>query len=110
MTSEDKRKHQRIPSLNLSYICLDENNNIVKEGMGRTLNISESGILLETQFPIELEYLVIMTIALQEDLLEIKGKPIHSQSNETGGFEVGIEFLEPNQDSIRLLKNFINKA
>ena len=72
MTTENKRKHPRIPSLNLSYICLDENNNIVKQGMGRTLNISESGILLETHFPIESEYLVLMTIALKEDLLEIK--------------------------------------
>ena len=109
MTSDNKRKHQRIPSLNLSYICLDENNNIVKQGMGRTLNISESGILLETHFPIEPQYLVLMTIALKEDLLEIKGKPIHSRSNETGEFEVGIEFLEPDQDSIRLLQNFISK-
>ena len=50
-----------------------------------------------------------MTIALKEDLLEIKGKPIHARSTETGKFEIGIEFLEPNQDSIRLLKNFINK-
>ena len=109
MASENKRKHQRIPSLNLSYICLDENNNIVKQGMGRTLNISESGILLETHFPIEPKYLVLMTIALKEDLLEIKGKPIHSRLNKTGEFEIGIEFLEPNQDSIRLLENFINK-
>ena len=109
MTAEDKRKHKRIPSLNLSYICLDENNNIVKQGMGRTLNISESGILLETQFQIELEYLVIMSIGLQEDLLEIKGKPIHTRSNETGKFEVGIEFFEPDQDAIQLLKNFIAK-
>ena len=109
MTSDNKRQHQRIPSLNLSYICLDENNNIVKQGMGRTLNISESGILLETHFPIEPQYLVLMTIALEEDLLEIKGKPIHARSNETGEFEIGIEFLEPDQDSIRLLQNFINK-
>jgi len=109
MTFDNKRKYQRIPSLNLSYICLDENNNIVKQGMGRTLNISESGILLETHFPIESKYLVLMTIALKEDLLEIKGKPIHSRSNETGEFEIGIEFLEPDQDSIRLLENFINK-
>ena len=109
MTSDNKRKHQRILSLNLSYICLDENNNIVKQGMGRTLNISESGILLETHFPIESEYLVLLTIALKEDLLEIKGKPIHSRSIETGEFEIGIEFLEPDQDSIRLLNNFINK-
>ena len=109
MTSDDKRKHQRVPSLNLTYICLDENNNIVKQGMGRTLNISESGILLETHFPIESQYLVLMTIALKEDLLEIKGKPIHARSNETGEFEVGIEFLEPDQDSTRLLVNFISK-
>jgi hypothetical protein len=109
MTYDNKRKHQRIPSLNLSYICLDENNNIIKQGMGRTLNISESGILLETHFPIEPQYLVLMTIALEEDLLEIKGKPIHSRSNETGEFEIGIEFLEPDRDSIRLLENFINK-
>ena len=109
MTSEDQRKHQRIPSLNLSYVCLDENDNIVKQGMGRTLNISESGILLETQFPIESEYLVLMTIALHEDLLEIKGKPIHTRSNEAGNIEIGIEFLEPDQDSIRLLENFISK-
>ena len=109
MTSENKRKHQRILSHNLSYICLDENNNIVKQGMGRTLNISESGILLETYFPIESVYLVLLTIALEEDLLEIKGKPIHVRSKETGEFQVGIEFLEPEQDSIRLLQNFINK-
>jgi len=109
MTSEDKRKHPRIPSLNLSYICLDENGNIVKQGMGRTLNISKSGILLETHFPIESVYLVLLTIALAEDLLEIKGKAIHARSNETDKFEVGIEFLEPDQDSIRLLENFINK-
>jgi hypothetical protein len=109
MTSENKRKHPRILSLNLSYICLDENNNIVKQGMGRTLNISESGILLETHFPIESVYLVLLTIALEEDLLEIKGKPIHARSKETGEFQVGIEFLEPEQDSVRLLQNFINK-
>jgi len=109
MTTENQRKHQRIQSLNLSYVCLDENNNIVKQGMGRTLNLSESGILLETHFPIESKYLVLMTIALKEDLLEIKGKPIHARSTETGKFEIGIEFLEPNQESIRLLENFINK-
>ena len=109
MTTENQRKHQRIESLNLSYVCLDENNQMVKQGMGRTLNISESGILLETHFPIESEYLVILTIALEEDLLEIKGKPIHDRSNEAGKFEIGIEFLEPDQESIRILENFINK-
>ena len=108
MTTENKRKHQRIQSLNLSYFCLDENNNIIKQGMGRTLNLSESGILLETHFPLEPKYLVLLTIALENDLLEIKGKPVHSRSIGTDKFEVGIEFLDPDQDSIRLLENFVN--
>ena len=46
MNPVDKRRHTRYESLNLSYVCLDENDNIIKQGMGRTLNISESGILL----------------------------------------------------------------
>ena len=65
MTSENKRKHERIQSLNLSYICLDEDNNIVKQGMGRSLNISESGILLETHFPIEPNHTIQLTISLE---------------------------------------------
>ena len=110
MTFENKRKHQRFQSLNLSYVCLDENNDIIKQGMGRTLNISESGILLETYFAIKPEYKVLLTIGLAEDLLEIKGKPIHSRSNDGKKFEVGIEFLEQDQDSIQLLKEFIERV
>lgn len=109
MTSENKRKHERIRSLNLSYICLDENGNIIKQGMGRTLNLSESGILLETHFPIEPQYLVLLTVALEDDLLELKGKPIHSRSLESDKYEVGIEFLETDKKSIRLIENFIGK-
>lgn len=110
MTFDDKRKHPRFQSLNLSYVCLDENNEIVKQGMGRTLNISESGILLETYFPIKLEYKVLLMIGLADDLLEIKGKPIHSRSDFGKKFEVGIEFLELDQDSGQLLKKFIERV
>ena len=110
MTSKNNRKHQRYKSLNLSYVCLDENENVIKQGMGRTLNISESGILLETHFAIEPKYLVLLTIGLEDDLLEIKGKPIHTRSGDQGKFEVGIEFLEPDQNSIQLLKSFISRV
>ena len=108
MTSDDKRKHERIRSLHLSYVCLDENDNIVKQGMGRTLNISEAGILLETHFPIESRYIVQLTIGLEEDLIDIRGKPIHIRSNDAGKYEIGIHFLELNQEATRILKRFIS--
>jgi hypothetical protein len=108
MTSEDKRKHERIESLNLSYICLDEDENIVKQGMGRTLNMSESGMLLETHFPIESKHTLQLTISLEEDLLDIKGKPIHIRSIEGGKYQIGIQFLDLDQKSTKILKKFLS--
>jgi hypothetical protein len=108
MTSENKRKHERIHSLNLSYICLDEDENIIKQGMGRTLNISESGILLETHFPIEPEHVVQLTISLEEDLLDLKGKPVHVRSSDEGKYEIGIQFIELDQDASDILKEFVS--
>ena len=110
MTSENKRKHERIQSLNLSYICLDEDNNIVKQGMGRTMNISESGILLETHFPVELEHTIRLTISLEENLLDIIGKPMHVRSIDGGKYQVGIQFSDIDADSIGILKNFIGDS
>ena len=108
MTSENKRKHERIQSLNLSYICLDEDNNIVKQGMGRTLNISESGILLETHFPIESNHTVQLTVSLEENLLDIKGKPVHVRSIDGGKYQIGIQFLDLDANATNVLQKFIS--
>ena len=110
MTSENKRKHERIQSLNLSYICIDENENIVKQGMGRTLNLSETGILLETHFPIELIHVVQLTISLEEDLLDIKGKPVHVRPRDQGKYEIGIQFVELDPSAYQIIKKFVNQG
>lgn len=110
MTSENKRKHERIQSLNLSYICIDEDENIVKQGMGRTLNLSETGILLETHFPIELNHVLQLTISLEEDLLDIKGKPVHVRPRDQGKYEIGIQFVELDQSASQIIKKFVNQG
>ena len=110
MTSENKRKHERIQSLNLSYICIDEDENIVKQGMGRTLNLSETGILLETHFPIELNHVVQLTISLEEDLLDIKGKPVHVRPRDQGKYEIGIQFVELDLSASQIIKKFVNQG
>ena len=108
MNSENKRKHERVPSLNLSYICLDEDNNIIKQGMGRTMNISESGILLETHFPIEPEHTIRLTISLKENLLDIIGKPVHVRTIEGGKYQIGVQFADLDDDTAGMLKDFIS--
>ena len=108
MNSENQRKHERIQSLNLSYLCLDDDENIVKQGMGRTLNISESGILLETHFPIEPNHTIQLTISLEENLLDIKGKPVHVKSIEGGKYQIGIQFADPDEAATKMLQDYIS--
>jgi len=103
----EKRKHLRINSLNLSYVCTDENSVIVNEGMGRTLNVSESGILLETNFYIDLKQNISLTVAFENELVDIRGKVVHCRVNSDGKCETGIQFLRTDNKSLNLLKEFI---
>jgi hypothetical protein len=107
MENEDKRKHQRFNSLNLSYICLDEDRQTVKQGMGRTLNLSESGILLETHFPITQEHAVVLSIGLGDDVVDVNGRPVHADVKGQGVYEIGIEFVNPDEKALSLIRQFV---
>lgn len=107
MNPVEKRKHARFESLNLSYLCLDENENIIRQGMGRTLNISESGILLEAYFPIDAGHKILLTIGLKEKLVELKGRLAHSRPTEEGKQEVGIEFVDLDDNTRQAIQDFI---
>lgn len=107
MQKPENRKHRRVNTKNLSYICLDEDQRAVKQGMGRTLNISESGMLLETHFPIDAAHTVILSLGLKNDLADIKGRPVHIRSAAQGVYEVGIEFMELDEASKRTLARYL---
>jgi PilZ domain len=107
MKNEEKRKHQRFSSLNLSYVCLDEDQRAVKHGMGRTLNLSESGILLETHFPIEAQHTVLLSIGLGDDVADVMGRLVHSRAMEEGVYEIGIEFVNPEENALQSIRQFI---
>ena len=105
---EEHRKHTRIYSTNLlNYVCLNEEGDAFAQGMGRTLNVSESGILLETHAPLDLDTTVSLTIGMEEDIIDIKGIAVYSQKNEAGSFETGIEFIDIEAAELTVLQKFI---
>lgn len=109
MTKEEKRKHLRIDSLHLlNYIYSDENEAEAAQGMGRTLNVSESGILLETHNAIDPKSIVSLTIGFEEDVVDIKGRVIYSNKNNRGMFESGIEFFDIDANAQKILKGYIS--
>ena len=107
IVAENKRQYPRFDSLNLSYICLDENGTLVRQSMGRTLNVSQSGICLETCFEIDPRFMLSMTMALEEDLVDIRGRIIYCRPGSMENFETGVEFVEVDEESRLVLEKFI---
>jgi c-di-GMP-binding flagellar brake protein YcgR len=108
MADKNKRVNDRISSKNLiSYVCTDDTNEIVETGMGRTLNVSESGIMLETHNHIDDNLNVLLSIGLEENLIDIKGKIVHSQLDDKGKHNVGIQFMELDKNTRLQLSKFI---
>ena len=108
MTNEDKRKHSRIDSLHLlNYVYFDDNDDEATQGMGRTLNVSESGILLETHNAIGVHNVVSLTIGFEEDVVEIKGRSVYAKENAQGMFESGIEFFDVDEAALKVLRQYI---
>jgi hypothetical protein len=105
---DDRRKAERLDSHNLlHYVCLDENGIGISQGMGRTRNISEGGILMETHLPIDPRRTVSLTMAIENGAFEIQGKVVYSRKREEGGYDTGIDLFEMNQAQHQFLRQFL---
>ncbi len=107
MTSANKRRHIRIDSLNLSHITVSEEGVVVYQGMGRTLNVSESGILLETKYQLPAGDKLLVSIGLGDDLMELNGQAVFSKETGPGMNETGIEFFDIDESALPMLRAFI---
>lgn len=108
MATQEKRKHYRIDSQNLlNYVCYDENGEKVQHGMGRTLNVSETGILLETHVKVEEGLAVSLTIGFKDDLFDIQGKVVNSREGSSGKHEAGIQFGDMDDQAKVFLGKYI---
>lgn len=109
MGVEERRKFYRVESINLlNYIYYAENGQKAQQGMGRTLNISESGVLLETHISMQESRMLSLMIGLEDDLVVvIKGQVVFTMPNVDKRFESGIKFLELDEVSLKTLRAYI---
>lgn len=107
---ENKRRHERYDALNLlSYVCIDSDGKEWTQGMGRTLDISETGLRLETHEPIDTKYVVLLSIGIEDDLVDIRGKVVYCNRGDQSKFEAGIEFQEVPPDAYAVLQRYISE-
>lgn len=95
---QEKRKHQRVKTVNLlSYVSLDKNGKPLEQGMGRTLDISQGGLLLETKVPIDARYIILMALDIKDQVIDIRGKVAYSREAKPKVYHSGIRFKEKNE-------------
>jgi hypothetical protein len=113
ITMEDlkRRQFERKHSQNLiDYVEMDYEGKPAHRYMGRTLNVSEGGILLETYKPLTEGQIVIITIAIDEEMVALKGRVIHVKKTAESLFHSGIDFLKINEYGKRVLQWYIEAS
>jgi hypothetical protein len=80
---------------------------LISHGLGITLDISKSGILLETPYAIESGLIVLAALDWENKLVEVKGKLIYSVTESTEIYRSGIEFVGIDERVEEFIMNLI---
>jgi hypothetical protein len=100
LSIKEKRKHPRIKTENLlSYVCIDDEGNEIDEGMGKIKNVSLGGVLIETIKPIGMQDILLTTIGINDEIINMKAKVVYCKKEISGMFRTGIQFLEAKEES-----------
>jgi hypothetical protein len=104
----DRRQYPRFKTSNpISYVCLDSNGNEISQGMGKGIDVTSSGILVETHNLIKSEEISLMVLCREDEIIYIKGKVIYCRAEDSGMFRTVIKFLETNERIRLFVKNMI---
>lgn len=111
MKPVNRRKHVRVETNNLiSHESIGKDGRVISRSMGKALNVSRSGILLETPYPIMAEGISLVTVDLDDQLIEMKGRPIYCRETYTGMYQTGISFIGTEEETakfaVKLIKLF----
>ena len=108
MSFIEKRKHPRVDITNLiSYRCMDGNGIQTREGRGKSVNISQGGILIETHDPFEWQDILLLSIDIEDESVSIKGKVVYCNAANFGKYRSGIQFLETNEKIVSFVEELL---
>jgi hypothetical protein len=106
MTTE-RRRYIRPEALNLlDYLVVDEQGRQGEYSMARTLNVSKGGILMETHIPLPQGQQVMITLGLNDQLIDVMGRIAYTTAS-SGRHQNGIEFFHVSDSDKRVLDNYV---
>ncbi len=109
MRKIEKRKKQRISSIHLlNYVSLNQNYQEVGQGMGRTINMSETGLLIETPYAINPEHFLSLNVGLAEERFNVHGQVVYTTPISTNSYRTGIRFNQAPKTGYYVFQNLLN--
>lgn len=92
--SADHRRASRCNDKNfLDFEVVSPQGELVGRGLARTLNVSDSGLLLETDQPFTIGQTLRITLGLRDELVQIDGTVAHSEPNAAALYNTGVHFV-----------------
>ena len=104
----DRRRFPRVNTDNpITYALINEKGSNIGQGIGRAVNVSQSGILLETYEYIGSKYLFLVTTDIEDKLVEIVGKVVFSREISKSVFNSGVHFMGEHEDNVKFRRELI---
>ena len=102
----ERRASPRHRSLYLSsYIPKKGEQQEFNISLGRTLDVSEGGVKIETHRKLDNGTELELDIAIEDEIISAKGKVLYSGELEDGLFGTGVNFISINEEDRRLLRS-----
>lgn len=91
----ERRQAERRYALNfLDYEIISQDGEVLGRGLARTLNVSETGLRLETGQFFEPGQQLRITLGLDNDLIQVNGRVVNSQPETDDLCSSGVMFIE----------------
>ena len=91
----ERRRSERRYALNfLDYEIIADAGDVLGKGLARTLNVSETGLRLETGSFFEPGQTLRITLGLGDDMIQLCGRVMHSEPVDENLCRTGVMFLE----------------
>jgi hypothetical protein len=91
----------------LAYNGFDTNRNVIERYQGTALNVSQSGLQLETDCMVASKYILLMFFDYNSNYVAARGEVVYSNKDESGKFKTGIRLFGTRDENLRFIKIFI---
>ncbi|MFB0508622.1 MAG: PilZ domain-containing protein [Thermodesulfobacteriota bacterium] len=106
----DRRNFLRFTCSHLaSYIRFDEEGRQCEEEKVRTVDISPDGLRIQTYSTFSVNETLDLTVAIREKLFNARGKVVRCEPSADGRFNVGIAFLDVDENNLHILYDYFQE-